>query len=187
MRSILPLFALAFAASAPALATEVVPLPRFDSVELRGGGEVVVVPGSVERVTLIEGSTQFTHFRIEHGRELKIDTCDERCPRLYRMRLQIESPTVPDLAISGGGLMSVEAGFRPQSQLSVAINGGGKIDARSIEARDVSAAVNGGGQLLVRPRATLSAAVHGGGSIRYAGNPQVTSAIQGGGHIGPGL
>jgi hypothetical protein len=187
MRSILPLFALAFAASAPALATEAVPLPGFDSVELRGGGEVVIVPGAVERVTLVEGSTQFTRFRVEHGRQLKIDTCDDRCPHLYHMRVQIESPLVPDLAISGGGVMSVQGGFRAQSQLSVAINGGGKIDARSIEARDVSAAVNGGGELLVRPRSTLSAAVQGGGSIRYSGNPQVSSAIQGGGHIGPGL
>ena len=47
MRSTVPLFALALAASAPALATEIVPVPHFRSVELRGGGDVTVVPGPV--------------------------------------------------------------------------------------------------------------------------------------------
>ena len=45
MRSIIPLFAVAFAASAPAVATELVPVRRFRSIELRGGGEVTLVPG----------------------------------------------------------------------------------------------------------------------------------------------
>jgi hypothetical protein len=49
IRSTLPLFALALAVSAPAVATEVVPLPNFDSVELKGGGFVTVVPGPRQR------------------------------------------------------------------------------------------------------------------------------------------
>ena len=187
MRSLLPMFALAAAVSAPVLAAETVPLPRFDSVELRGGGQIVIVPGPVQRVTLLEGSTQFTHFGLERAGQLKIDTCDERCPQFYRMRVEIEAPAVPDLAISGGGIITVEGGFRPQSQLSVAVNGGGKIDSRAVDATSVSAAVNGGGEIAVHPRSTLSAAVQGGGNIRYSGNPQVSSAIDGGGHVGPGF
>jgi hypothetical protein len=66
------------------------------------------------------------------------------------------------------------------------VNGGGKIDARSVEAQSVSAAVNGGGDLFVSPRSTLAAAVNGGGHIRFRGNPLVTSAIRGGGSISPG-
>jgi hypothetical protein len=102
------------------------------------------------------------------------------------MRIEIQSPQVPDLAVSGGGMMTVQRGFRPQRELSAAISGGGKIDSREVEIGDVSAAVDGGGELLVRPRSSLQAAVNGGGSIRYWGNPQVTSAINGGGHVGPG-
>jgi hypothetical protein len=186
MRSIIPLFAVALAVSAPAVATELVPVPPFRSVELRGGGDVVVVLGPVQRVTIVDGSSRFTRFRVERDGQLKIDACNAQCPQLYHVRIEIQSPRVPDLAISGGGAIAVGGGFRPQSELSVAIDGGGKIDGRAVDATAVSAAVNGGGEISVHPRATLSAAVHGGGAIHYWGNPQVTTAIAGGGHVGPG-
>jgi hypothetical protein len=186
MRSIVPLFAAALAVSAPVLATEIVPVPQFRSIELRGGGVVTLVPGPSERVTILEGSSQFTRMRVEQDGKLRIDTCNEACPRVYRLRVEIQSPRVPDLAVNGGGLISTSGGFRAQSQLSAAVNSGGKIDARSIEATNVSAAVNGGGELMVRPRAVLSAAVNGGGRVRYWGSPTVSSAIRGGGSVGPG-
>jgi hypothetical protein len=183
MRSTLPLFALAFAAAAPALATEVVPVPQFRSVELRGGGDVEVVPGPVQRVTILSGSSQFTRIYMQRDGQLRIDACNERCPRNYNLQIRIESPTVPSLAILGGGTMTASPGFRPQNDLSAAINGGGTINARAVDAVEVSAAVNGGGRIFVRPRATLSAAVHGGGEIRYGGNPQVSMAVAGGGDV----
>jgi hypothetical protein len=186
MRSLLPLFAAALAAAAPALATEVVPVRQFNSVELRGGGVVTVVPGPMQRVTILEGSSEFTRMYVVRDGQLRIDTCDERCPPVYRLRVEIQSPRVPDLAIDGGGQIATIEGFRPQSELSAAINGGGRIDARSVEATEVSAAVNGGGELLVRPRAELSAAINGGGHVRYWGNPVVSSAIHGGGAVSPG-
>jgi hypothetical protein len=186
MRSTLPLFALALAASAPVIATEVVPVPAFHSVELRGGGIVTVVPGGAQRVTIVEGNSQYTQMRVERDGKLKINTCNENCPRHYRLRIEVQAPRVPDLAISGGGLISVQSGFRPQPQLSAAINSGGKIDTRAVDAGDVSAAVNGGGDLLVRARSNLSAAVNGGGAVRYLGNPRVSSAIHGGGLVSPG-
>ena len=186
MRSTLPLFALALAVSAPVLATEVVPVPGFRSVQLFGGGIVTVVPGPAQRVTILEGSSQFTRMRVERDGKLKILTCDDRCPRTYRLRVEIQSPRVPDLAISGGGLINAIRGFRPQSQVAVAINGGGKIDARAVEAASVTAAVNGGGEILVRPRSVLSAAVNGGGHVRYWGSPAVSMAVHGGGAVSPG-
>jgi hypothetical protein len=182
------LFATAVLAFAvPAFAAGVVPTPQFRSVELRGGGAVTVVPGPVQRVTIVEGSSRFTHMRVEGAGQLRIDTCDERCPPVYRLRVEIQSPAVPDLGVSGGGTIVAQGGFRPQSHFSAAVNGGGRVDASSVEAMSVSAAVNGGGQVLVRPRSSLSAAVNGGGHVRYLGSPQVTSAIHGGGSISPGL
>lgn len=183
MRSTIPLFLFALAASAPALSAEVVPLPYFRSVELRGGGTVVLVPGPAERVTVIEGSTQFTSFRIERGDELKIDACNERCPNHYNLVIQIQSPRVPALAVTGGGLITTRPGFAPQSQLAAAVRGGGRIDARSLDAAQVAAAVDGGGDLLVRARASLAASVNGGGDIRYWGNPSVAMSTRGGGSI----
>ena len=185
MRSTLPLFLLPIVASAPALAAETIPVSPFRSVELRGGGVVTLVPGPAQRVTIVEGSSQFTQVRVEDRGKLRIDTCNDRCPHLYRLRIQIESPRVPDLAISGGGQITAANGFRPQPQLSAAVMGGGRIDAQAVEASSVSAAVNGGGELLVRPRSSLSAAVNGGGLVRYWGNPAVSMAVHGGGAVRP--
>jgi len=186
VRSLYPLFAVALVACPPAFASELVPVPYFDAVALRGGGDVVIVPGPIERVTILEGSSRFTHIYVEQQRSLKIDACDERCPPSYRLRVQIESPRVPALAVDGGGTVRIAPGFAPQGRLVAAVNGGGSIDARAVETETVTAAVNGGGDLLVRAASALTGAVRGGGDIRYWGNPVVTSAISGGGSIRPG-
>jgi len=186
MPSTLPLFAAALAISAPVLATEVVPVPQFRQVELRGGGNVVVVPGPAERVSILEGSSQFTHAYVDNEGRLVIDACNERCPRNYQLRVQIQSPEVPPLAVSGGGSIETAGGFAPQGHVAVAVHGGGKIDIRSVDATDVAAAVNGGGELLVRPRVSLAAAVNGGGHIRYWGNPSLSMAVRGGGNVSRG-
>jgi hypothetical protein len=183
MRSYLPLFAFAVAASAPALATEVVPVPAFRSVQLRGGGELSIRPGPTQRVTIVEGAARITRFSVERDGSLKIDVCDGNCPRQYRLRVDIQSPYAPDVAIAGGGLIRASGGFPPQRQLSAAIMGGGKIDMLAVSAGSVNAAVHGGGLIAVRPRSSLSAAVSGGGEVRYAGHPAVSSAINGGGAV----
>ena len=186
MRSIIPLFVAALAASAPALSLENVPVPGFRSVQLRGGGEVTVRPGPVQRVTIVDGSSQFTSLRVERNGQLRIDACNYRCPPHYRLRIEIQSPRVLDLAVSGGGAIGAAGGFAATGHLSAAVNGGGSIDARAIDAVNVSAAVNGGGHISVRPRHTLSAAVNGGGEVRYFGNPHVSMAVRGGGAVRPG-
>ena len=186
MRSSLPVIAATLVIAAPALAAEVVPVPQFRSVELRGGGAVTVAPGPVERVTIVEGSSRITRLHVDADGKLRIDTCVDQCPPSYRLRIAIQSPGVPDLAISGGGIIVAEGGFRPQPRLAAAVNGGGHIDARAVEAGKVSAAINGGGELLVRPRDSLAAAVNGGGHVRYWGNPRVTSAVHGGGAVSSG-
>jgi len=171
------------ALAAPAVSAEVVPLPQFRSVELRGGGMVAVVPGPADRVIIREGSSQFTNMRVDGDGRLQIDTCNERCPRLYRLRVEIQSPDVPNLAVAGGGAIVTQGNFRAQRNLAVAVKGGGHIDARGVEVVAVSAAIHGGGQILVRSRSSLAAAVNGGGLVRFWGNPQVTTAVHGGGAV----
>ena len=185
MRSIVPLFVTFLAASAPALAIETVPVPRFNAVQLRGGGEVLVRRGPAQRVTILEGSSQFTRMHVAGGGQLRIDVCNNRCPQHYRLKIQIESPDMPDVAISGGGSIRALGGFAPQRELAAAIDGGGAIDVRAVQASDVSAAVNGGGQISVNSRDRLNAAVSGGGEVRYAGNPSVSMAVHGGGLVRP--
>jgi|SRR5690348_4535745 len=184
VRSIYPLFAVALLAAAPGLAAEPVPVGAFKSVELEAGGDVRIVPGPVQRVTLVEGSREFTNFRIRRDNQLVISTsCYERCPRNYPLRIQIESPFVPDVAVNAGGRIVASPGFAPQRQLSAAVSAGGTIDLRAVDAYSVSAAVNAGGDIYVRPRSTLSAAVNAGGDIHYSGNPAVSMAVQNGGEV----
>lgn len=186
MRSTLPLFAAALAASAPALALETVAVPKFNAIELRGGGEVTLRQGSAQRVTLLDGSSQFTRIRVEPEGKLRIDACDERCPEHYRLRVLIESPRIPGtLAVSGGGSINAASNV-PERELTLAVSGGGVIDTRAVSAEVVTAAVNGGGRINALSRDVLTAAVNGGGEVRYWGNPRVTTAIEGGGNVRPG-
>ena len=186
VRSILPLFVVVLAAAVPAVADELVPVPHFNAVELRGGGEVSISPGPAERVTILEGSTRFTHVYVDRQGSLKIDVCNADCPQHYHLRIDIQSPRVPTLAVDGGGAIKVAGGFAPEGHLVAAVNGGGRIDTRAVNASEVTAAVNGGGEMLARAASSLTGAVRGGGVVRYWGNPEVTSAIAGGGSIRPG-
>ena len=183
VRSIVPLFTCALLAAAPALAQEVVPVPHFKSVELRGGGEVLIQRGPVQRVTLVKGSSRYTRVRVTRDDKLTIDVCSSDCPHNYRLKVVVESPNVPYLAIDGGGKISTAAGFAGQEEVVAAINGGGVIDATSVSAAKATAAVDGGGEIKVRALRVLTAAVNGGGVIRYWGDPQVTSAVDGGGVV----
>lgn len=205
MRASLLLLPLIIASSAPIAAAEVVPVPEFRSIELRGGGTVVVRPGPAQ-VTLVNGSTQFTSFRVAGDGKLKIDACNERCPRHYNLTIEVSYPSVLPMGVNGGGQITVEPGFGPQREIAigvggggrievrslsvesvaVGVNGGGVVDLRSVTANSVAAGVDGGGKVLVGPTKTLAAGVNGGGEVRYAGNPQVTTAINGGGSVRPG-
>lgn len=187
MRSTFTLFAVTLAASTPVLASEAIPVSKFNAIELRAGGEVQLRPGPVQRVTLVEGSSQYTNIRVRRDQKLEIDTCNSRCPKHYRMRVIVESPTMPQtLAVNGGGSITAESGFGNQRELTVAIGGGGTIDVRAVPAETATAAVSGGGAIKIRSLRELTAAVNGGGEVRYWGNPSVTTAINGGGTVRPG-
>jgi Putative auto-transporter adhesin, head GIN domain len=172
--------------SVPAWAQEVVPTPHFDSVELEGGGHVVVRYGDAQQVRLIQGSTRFTRFTVEEGHKLRIDACKDNCPHRYDLEVEITTPNIDALAVSGGGAIDSEGNFPAPHRLALAIDGGGKIDARAMNAEHAEAAVDGGGDIRVRAEKELTAAIDGGGMIRYWGNPRVTQAIDGGGEVRPG-
>ena len=99
MRHVAVLLPLAFVATAPLAAAEPVAVPAFNSVELRGGGNVVVRPGPAS-VTLLKGSTAFTHFRVDAQGQLKIDACNAQCPRNYDLEVEIRYPKVLPMAIA---------------------------------------------------------------------------------------
>jgi hypothetical protein len=170
--------------AAPAAAQEVVPLGRFDSIQLNGGGSIRLRHGPVQRVTLIRGSTRYSHVRVQGGeRELVIDACNGRCPRGYDLEIEIVTPDVAAVAVNGGGEIVVASGFPRQESVAAAVNGGGAIDLRALPVREAAASVHGGGSLKVRPATSLAASIMGGGEIRYWGNPEVATSINGGGLV----
>jgi hypothetical protein len=180
----------AFAAPAPAAAETVVPVGKFNSIQLRGGGEVRLRYGPVQRVTILKGSTAYTtvSLKSDGGRarapdRLVIDACNNRCPRQYDLEIEIVTPDVQAVAVQGGGTIQTAGRFPARDSLAAAVHGGGHIDVRSAEVASIAAAVHGGGTIYARPQAALAAAIKGGGDIRYWGDPQVVTSIEGGGHV----
>jgi hypothetical protein len=165
------LFVIALAAAVPACA-EQVPLPQFDFVELRGGGEVTVVPGPVERVTILSGNTGTSRLSVDPEKRLVIEACAARCAPLYRLRVEIQSPHVLPLAVKDGGQITAAAGFPAQDKLFAAIDGKGRIDTRALQVSNVFAAAKGG-ELLVRASTNLFGVAENGGAVRYWGDPRL--------------
>ncbi len=179
------LSATAFAAllATAASAQTAVPIGHFDGVELNGGGHIVFRHGPVQRVVILKGSAQISKFHIEASNKLVVDICDGNCPTHYDLELEITTPAIQSVSVNGGGDIDVAPGFPAQQQITAAIEGGGRIDTRNVDATTGNAAVEGGGEIHIKARNALSAAVNGGGEIHYAGNPQVTTAINGGGDV----
>ncbi|MGN6514458.1 MAG: GIN domain-containing protein [Rhizomicrobium sp.] len=186
MKSVFLLAAAISLFATSALGGETIAVGPFRSVELRGGGQVTIHRGDSQRVTLNRGSEQYTSFRIEDGNRLVIDACNTSCPNgEYDLRIDLATPDIRGVAIEGGGEIDGAADL-PARNLSAAVNGGGRIDMRSVHAETVNAAVSGGGHIQIFATDKLRAAVSGGGRIEYWGNPQVSSAISGGGDVRQG-
>lgn len=174
-------FAGAVAAQTP------VPLPEFSSLQLRGGGKVVLRYGPQQRVSLRSGSTEFSRLEVRRRRGdndlLVIEGCERRCPRNYHLVVEIVTPRLPAVAVSGGGSIVAEPGFPRTGAASAAIDGGGSIDLRAAVISNASAAIHGGGKIDLTVRHALSAAVFGGGLISYRGSPALSQAVSGGGAV----
>jgi Putative auto-transporter adhesin, head GIN domain len=168
-----------------AMAQTAVPLAPFDNIELRGGGRVILRHGAEQRVTILKGSTQYTTFTVRGSRKLEIDACNSDCPANYDLEIEIVTPQIAAVAVSGGGAIESASGFPAQKSITAAVDGGGRIDMRAVDAESGTAAIDGGGKIEIRASGRLTAAVNGGGSIRYVGDPKVTTAIDGGGSVQP--
>jgi len=174
--------------TAPAVAQTIVPTPSFSAINLEGGGHVVIRRGAVQQVRLLHGSTEFTRFIVDRDSPgtLHIYACNSDCPHRYDLEIEITTPGIAALAISGGGSIDGDASLSGLQELTLAVDGGGTIDTRAMDSGTVTAAVRGGGVIEVRARNQLTAAVQGGGRIKYWGNPRVTQVVEGGGRVDHG-
>lgn len=169
----------------PAAAQTIVPTRAFNAIELEGGGHVTLRHGSVQQVRLLKGSTQFTRFIVERSQphKLRIEACNNDCPHNYDLEVEITTPGIDTLAVSGGGRIESGGDFPTRHQLTLAVEGGGTIDVRAMSSEGATAAVDGGGRILVNAQRELTAAINGGGKISYWGALKLTEAVEGGGSV----
>ena len=111
MRVILPFISATIAFAAPASAAEVVPVTAIPlgraTRRRRGHGRSGPGPARDHR----PGQQPVYPMRVESDGQLRIDTCARAARRHYRLRIEIQSPAVPDLAVSGGGAITPKAAF----------------------------------------------------------------------------
>jgi hypothetical protein len=173
----------AFLVPAGTNAAETVSVPAFKAVQLDDGGHVTVRHGATQRVTLIQGSLQYTRF-VMRDHTLVIDNCFVRCPRDYRLEVEIVTPSILGLAVNDGGIVRAEGAFPVQDSVAAAVADGGIVDARAIPGASVAAAVSEGGRVLVTARTNLAVSIRNGGAVTYWGSPQnIVKSIHDGGAV----
>lgn len=172
----------AAALAVPASAQTPIRVGAFDSIELRGGGEVTVRYGREHRVTLVSGDPNLASIEVDRDRDLVIRPCRTSC-RNQRLKVEVVTPELNAVAIHGGGIIRTEGAFPARGSLALAVNGGGSLDARALRADAVATAINGGGRIRTSPARTLAAAIRGGGAVHYTGDPRTTVSINGGGTV----
>lgn len=164
----------------------VVTLAQFSSVELRGGGKVILRNGPVQRVTLLKGSLNHSQVTVASGDQLIIEKCGNRCPREYELQIEIVAPDIAGISVTDGGTIEVRGTFPRRAELRVAVSDGGAIDIRSMTVDSVVASVNQGGTIFTKPQSAMIASVHQGGNITYWGDAQIISYVRYGGIVTKG-
>lgn len=190
------LFLSALAASAliagAASAGTVIPVGPFHSVGIDGMGHVTFKHGNVQRVVLVKGDTSNTKIYIDSPGNLEIKSCSgswwsgHSCPWNYEVDVEITTPELHGVAISGSGKIDAQGPFPAQDRLNIAISGSGAIDLRNVPAHNVDTAIDGSGDVRVTVDGNLHAAISGSGKILYWGNPKVSEDISGSGVIRQG-
>ena len=161
-----------------------VQLPRFEAIELQGGGHVILRHGARQKVSIVQGDPNVTRLNVER-RSLRISACDGSCPAGYRLVVEVVAPSVSAIAVTGGGSVEAKAGFPGRSSHALAVQGGGTIDTQALDVRQVAASVDGGGTIRTRASGNLAASVRGGGLVTYLGDPSVATSVKGGGSVQP--
>jgi len=183
LASLLAAAAVLTAVPALASAETVVPVDRFNALELHGGGTITIKQGPVQRVTVIDDNRGRARVEVVGGGRLILSSCRGTCWGPGHFDVLVETPVMSSVSIMGGGHIVAEGAFAPQGSVSAVIHGGGVIDLKTMPAQSASAAIHGGGKILVAAQNNLSASIYGGGSIRYLGQPAVATSIHGGGSV----
>lgn len=180
-----PFLAAMAAAPAASQADSPVALGQFRAVEVNSGGHVTVRHGATRSLVVRQGSLDVSRVELV-GDRLVIERCPGRCPRGYRLEIELTTPDLVSLAVQNGGILQTSGAFPAQASVAAAVANGGILDIRSLPATHVAAAVAHGGRIFTRPGERLTASVVQGGVVTYWGNARVSSSINDGGVVAAG-
>ena len=152
----------------------------FDKVEVQGA-TVLLDFGAESRAVLSEGES--SQARLSLRSETLHVTCPAPCGEQSRSTVRVTAPRLSVIRINNGGTVEIGHGFPAAPALTIAIRGGGIINAASLRAHSVIAVINGGGVATVSAIESLSSDISGGGTVRYFGNPQLLTNTKGGGEV----
>jgi len=160
-----------------------VKLPPFSAVNVHGGGDVKLIYGPVQRVTVLKGDMKVARVLVK-GNTLELAACDGMCWGSHELLVEVVTPNIDAMDIHGGGSIRASGNFPKLPHLRAEIHGGGDADFSAIPFETVDAEVHGGGSLRVKALNALNAQVHGGGDVHYVGHPaHIVSQTHGGGSI----
>ena len=137
----LPLIAIGLAtlcAAVPGGARTPVSVAAFDSINLEGGGHVLVRHGPRQSVTLVNGNLETTRFSVRSDGTLEIRACVRSC-RNYRLEVEIVTPELEGVGVEGGGEIRAEGAFPDRAYDSPGVWGDAAV-IREVLARDANPA-----------------------------------------------
>ena len=164
---------------------------EFRKIDAGGAFSIHVKVGPTESVKISAEENLLGYIRTSiKGNKLIIETKKNISPR-KEIRIEITTPTLTDLEVSGANNVDVEdiSGEEFNVELSgagnvdlkgeitklrIELSGAGSIDSRYLKASEVRISVSGAASADVYASKYLDASVSGVGSIDYYGNPEKT-------------
>jgi hypothetical protein len=171
----------------------------FDSIELRGLGDITVVAGQELSLSVRADRSAIAGVRTSVEGTTLIITEDDKA-NSGRVEITIHAPTLSSIEVLGAGTITVtdldverfaiavagagDATVSGRATTVVAVlSGVGSINASALKGTDVTARLTGVGSLSLDASRTLDAELGGVGDITYTGDPVVTSKVSGVGEI----
>ena len=171
----------------------------FDSIELRGVGDITVVAGTELSLSVRADKSAIAGVRTSvEGTTLVISEDNKAADG--RVEIVIHAPTLSSVEVLGAGSITVSGLDVERFAIAVAgagdatisgrattvvavLSGAGSIDASGLNGTDVTARLTGVGSLSLNASTTLDAELGGVGDITYSGEPVVTSKVSGVGQV----
>jgi hypothetical protein len=116
----------------------------FDRVSVSGGGEVMLVQGDEEALTIETDDNLLPFIKSEvHGGRLSIGPLNVNLRPTKSVRYQLKLKKLSDLELSGS--VRVEADSIKNERLALGISGSGRMEVAHLETQELSTRISGSG------------------------------------------